>query len=281
MKCARHPGREAVGTCTACGKPMCRVCSTFFMGTLHCRWCTKSIRKRAKLARKQMVMSARRRPPVIIPRKNQREDFFLLGGIGAVLMAAAGGIMGYYMLYHVHGQLYAQALEWFVIASIILSMGLVLAGIGCYGFYYNLRTSVGLVASVFLLVSAVFFPVSVLFAVVDLEHGYYIGPEYAGGVFSIGISLILLGATFSKVRYHITAGKMAEQAAFFNVVVGSIFCTVFLAIFFGLAFFVLIISSLISAVTFFRTHTSSEKTIASPLGQMNEHRPEDIKKESE
>ena len=245
MKCARHPNREAVANCVACSRAICEHCQTNFMGVPHCRMC-------AKLISRQMVMSAKRQPPVAIPRSTIRRELFILGGIGGVIIAIGACVMGYYMLYLVHNLLFAQNLEWFVIASVIVAVGLVLTGIGCYGFYYNLGTSIGLVASVLLVVSALFFPVSIIFAVAALGHGYSIGPEYAVGVVTLGISLILTGVTFSKVKYHITTGNLAQQAAIINIIVGCIFCSVIFAIFFGLAYFALIIASLISAVTFLK-----------------------------
>jgi len=251
MKCARHPNREAVAGCIACSRGVCESCHTDFMGMPHCRMC-------AKLITRQMVVTAKRPPPVAIPRNTSRMEFFILGGIGAIIIAIGTCVMGYYMLYLVHNLLFAQNLEWFVIASVIVAVGFVLTGIGCYGFYYNFGTSYGLVASVLLVVSALFFPVSILFAMVDLDAGYYIGPEYAVGVLSIGVSLILLGVTFSKVRYHITPGNLAQQAGVINIIVGCIFCSVIFAIFFGLAYFALIISSLISAVTFLKIQIPRE-----------------------
>lgn len=261
MKCSKHPEREAVAGCIACGRGLCQFCHTDFMGMPHCRPC-------AKMIGRQMVMSARRTPPVIIPRSTPRMEFFILGGIGCIIMAAGACILGYYILYLVHNLLFAQELEWFVLASVILSVGLVLTGIGCYGFYYNLRATTGLVASVILVISALFFPVSIIFAMVDLDAGYYIGPEYAVGVVSIGVALILLGVTFSKARYHITAGHLAVQAAVINIIVGCIFCTVIFAIFFGLSYFAMIIASLVSAVTFLKIDIPRDAT--TPPGRKKE-----------
>ena len=251
MKCARHPNREAIAACVACNKGVCKRCHVNFMGMPHCRYC-------AKLITKQMIMSARRRPPVVISRSTIRREFFILGGIGSILMAIGAGLIGYYMLFLVHNLLFVQNLEWFILASVVLAVGLVLTAFGCYGFYYNLGSSIGLVASVLLVVSALFFPISIIFAMVDLEHGYSIGPEYAVGVISLGISLILLGVTFSRARYHIIPGNLASQAALINSMVGCIFCSVIFAIFFGLAYFALIIASLISAVTFLKIQIPRE-----------------------
>jgi hypothetical protein len=137
-------------------------------------------------------------------------------------------------------------------------VGLVLTGIGCYGFYYNLGMTVGLIASVLMVITALFFPISIMFSVGDLDAGFYIGPEYAVGVMSIGISLILMGAAFSRVSYIVMPGNLASQAGVINIIVGCIFCSVIFAIFFGLAYFALIIASLISAVTFLKMQIPRE-----------------------
>ncbi len=42
MNCYIHPEKEAVGTCTACGKPICGECSIEMQSRLVCRTCLAS-----------------------------------------------------------------------------------------------------------------------------------------------------------------------------------------------------------------------------------------------
>jgi hypothetical protein len=226
------------------------------MGLPHCRKCAKS-------GSKQMLRSALRQPPLGILKKKIKREFFILGGVGSILMAVASCLIGYYMLYLVHNLLFAQNLEWFVMASVLMSVGLVLTGLGCYGFYYNLGVTQGLIASVLMIISALFFPISIIFSVASMDAGFSIGPEYAVGVMSVGISLILMGAAFSRVCYIVAPGKLESLAGKLNVIVGLIFITVLFAIFFGLAYFALIIASLISAVMFLKIQIPRE--ISTPL----------------
>lgn len=39
MKCYLHPEREPVGTCTSCGRPICRECAVETQNKLVCREC--------------------------------------------------------------------------------------------------------------------------------------------------------------------------------------------------------------------------------------------------
>ncbi len=42
MNCYIHPEKEAVGTCTSCGKPICSECAIEMQGKLICRPCLAS-----------------------------------------------------------------------------------------------------------------------------------------------------------------------------------------------------------------------------------------------
>lgn len=42
MNCNIHPDNEAIGTCTTCGKPICKDCSVEMQGRLICRNCLAS-----------------------------------------------------------------------------------------------------------------------------------------------------------------------------------------------------------------------------------------------
>ena len=42
MNCFNHPGTEAVGTCTVCGKAICQACSVDVAGRLTCKNCLSS-----------------------------------------------------------------------------------------------------------------------------------------------------------------------------------------------------------------------------------------------
>jgi TM2 domain-containing membrane protein YozV len=42
MNCYVHPENEAIGTCTSCGRPICRECAVEMQGKLICRQCLAS-----------------------------------------------------------------------------------------------------------------------------------------------------------------------------------------------------------------------------------------------
>jgi TM2 domain-containing membrane protein YozV len=42
MNCYVHPENEAIGTCTSCGRPICRECAVEMHGKLICRPCLAS-----------------------------------------------------------------------------------------------------------------------------------------------------------------------------------------------------------------------------------------------
>jgi hypothetical protein len=42
MNCYNHPGTEAIGTCTVCGKAICQACAVDVSGRLTCQDCLSS-----------------------------------------------------------------------------------------------------------------------------------------------------------------------------------------------------------------------------------------------
>jgi hypothetical protein len=54
MNCFEHPQKPAVGTCTNCGRGLCKECATVIEGMLSCRGnCQTEINRKRELMKKQ------------------------------------------------------------------------------------------------------------------------------------------------------------------------------------------------------------------------------------
>src|SRR6185295_18389618 len=61
MNCFEHPQKPAVGTCTNCGRGLCKECTTVVEGVLSCRGScqTETTRKRQLMAKQERAADDR------------------------------------------------------------------------------------------------------------------------------------------------------------------------------------------------------------------------------
>lgn len=260
MKCATHPEREVVGSCTACKRDLCETCRVMYMGMPHCTTC-------AGMMKKQLISTGRTPLIPIIPKGRPKKEFFIFGGIGALINTIAAFLVGYYLLYLIHRVGFAQDIIWFYLVVILFSFGLALIGVGCYGFHWNYGAYEGLTSCVFMIIASVLFPAAVIFGVRERDHGYTFELIYALGSVILGVALLQLGSMFLKSSDSPVSPPVTGPAGTFVQIVGVLFVIVFPALFFGLVYFISIAAFILAGLTFFRMQPPPGYPVGSPPTQ--------------
>jgi hypothetical protein len=199
MRCYYHPKEEAVAICMSCGKGICQQCTVLVEGNSHCRTCVETRGITSQIAQTAIPKSAG------IPSKIP----FVIGGVGAIMSGVAavlsifGGI-GSLWIYGFYYNYYWTAV-FSMICSVLLAVGLVLAGIGYKGIRTNYGSifgtvgfALGFVSCVFLLIDAVIVIMARLYhsySYYDAYFYYYPYPWYTVFVILAIIALELFAVT--------------------------------------------------------------------------------------
>ena len=120
MNCFEHPQKPAVGTCTNCGRGLCKECTTVVEGQLSCRGnCQNEITRQHQLTAKQELAA------------NERTEIYKTSGKMYQQAFASTALFG--LLFVIGGALFLYDEEVFP-GAILLGLGVMLgirsAGLG-------------------------------------------------------------------------------------------------------------------------------------------------------
>lgn len=166
MKCYNHPKEDAVAVCKACGKAVCRDCLISIRGDSYCKTCVEAGRAQMPpVGAPSPVMIAK---PAGIPSKTT----FVVGSVGLIIagVAAVMSIFGGLGLFWAGGY-YGYGLLGMT-SSILLAVGVLLAGFGYKGIKTNYGLGIGTAGFAFGIIVSVFLIVQSVFTVI-IPHGYY------------------------------------------------------------------------------------------------------------
>lgn len=90
MKCYVHPGAEAVGVCSTCGRGVCRSCAVKLGGKVLC----KEDAERVFKTRKVIVSSMK-----TLPDKQQRGIGVVLGAVFAYLLGGVAAVVSFLVIF--------------------------------------------------------------------------------------------------------------------------------------------------------------------------------------
>jgi hypothetical protein len=244
MKCAKHPMNDAIAVCPSCGREICEVCRVSVLNVPHCKECAEWMLFQLASASKMLF-----RMPV--PRGIPSRSYFIIGGIGTIIMSIGALVLGIYFFinFGYYGYRDGDFILLFIGSGLLL-FGLILTGIGFFGFYKNYSSFMGLISFVFSIIGSVIY---VAFTIFSINRGYgsYIGPEYIGAAVIIGICLILMGITFLLVKDFTMVKNLSSATGIYTLIVAGLFCSVFLVLVFGIAWFLLIVACPLMAMVFF------------------------------
>jgi hypothetical protein len=218
------------------------------MNMVHCKECAEYLF--------YQLMSSQHAPPKLpVSRGPPNRKMFAFGGIGAMILLVVGPLIGLFMLI---GQTWSTMSEYpwqLILLAVSFSLGLALSGIGFYGFYRNYGSIMGLVSCVFLIVTAFITPVSTFFSIQESEDwdggtSYRIGLEIIPSFVIIGICLILMGTTLVLVRNYTMNRNLSTASGIVSFFVAGLFLTIFPAIFLGIAWFLIMVPSILIALVF-------------------------------
>lgn len=245
MNCSIHPMNTAIGICPSCNRAICEICSMNVMNVPHCKDCAEWIFY-------QVMRSSRSLFSVPIPRGEPVKKYFVIGGIGALTMVVGALLIGIFFLanFSFYG-FNNSGFYWLLFTGTgLLAGGLILTGVGFFGFYKNYGSFMGFITFVFADISSFIFISFTLFSISN-PYGYFVGPEYIGAAVIVGICLVLMGVTLLLIKNYTMVRNLTLAAGIFTIIVASLFCSVILALFFGIAWFMLIAASILMAVVFF------------------------------
>lgn len=193
MRCYYHPKEEAVAVCRSCGKGICQQCTVLVEGNSLCRECVET-----RGFKNQMDRTA-----IPKPGGTPSKTPFIIGGVGAIISGVAavlsifGGIGSSFWLFGYYGYGYSTAF-FSMMTGVLLSVGLILAGIGYKGIKTNYGRSIGTAGFALSIVSCVFFLIDAVLVIIargGYYYYYYYNPWYIVYVLFGIIALELFAAT--------------------------------------------------------------------------------------
>lgn len=244
MKCYNHPKEDALAVCKICGKGVCDNCLITIANNSYCKACVEAGRIKVPTVEAPA-------PPVGVPMPTgvPSKTPFIVGASGATVSGFAGlltmifgGLLttlifgvydygGYYETIGIAG----------IISSIVLGIGLVLAGIGYLGMKRNYGAGTGTASFAFSIVVCVFMFLSAAFAIITLSsspyyYRYYDNPWLAIYVILAIITLILFGvmqilwgAAHIVTRQYTGNSGLAMAAGIMLIISGALTLPVILA----------------------------------------------------
>lgn len=143
MKCYYHPKKDAVAVCEVCGRGVCNDCLIAIKGNSYCKECVENGRVAVSTAEGsgELVTGP---TPTSVPSRT----LLIIGGAGSILAGFAalltvfyGGLLSTLILRgfsYYYGDYYLGLITIpAIIAMIVLSVGLILAGTGYLGIKRN------------------------------------------------------------------------------------------------------------------------------------------------
>ncbi len=271
VNCEKHPTSEVIASCPLCGRGFCENCQVNVMNVPHCKECAEWILF-------QTLSAIKTQFPLPIPRGTPRRDYFIVGGIGSIITLIFAFFIGYFFFYNF--SFYGYYMDDFTMLFALgcfFTCGLIATALGFYGFYHNYGSIMGLVTFVFSLICSAIFIISLYMAVFDSRFGGSFGAEYIISAISVGVCLGLMGVTLLIVKNFTMQSTLSAAAGIFTILVAILFGSIFMALFFGIAWFLLMVACLLIAVMFFLAklppvHSGQLQsevpgiTISSPIG---------------
>jgi hypothetical protein len=245
MNCSNHPMNNAIGICPSCNRAICEICSMKVMNIPHCKDCAEWIFY-------NVMKSSRSLFSVPIPKGQPIRKYFVIGGIGALTMVVGALLIGIFFManFSFFGS-DNSGFYWLLFAGTgLLAGGLIVTGVGFFGFYRNYGSFMGLITFIFADITSFIFISFTIFSISG-PYGYFIGPEYIGAAVIVGICLVLMGVSLLLIKNYTMVRNLTLATGIFTLVVAALFCSVFTAMFFGIAWFTLVAAGILMAVVFF------------------------------
>ncbi|MEM2119209.1 MAG: hypothetical protein QW840_03680 [Candidatus Bathyarchaeia archaeon] len=254
MKCYLHPKEDAVAVCKSCGKGVCSNCVIEVGGISYCKACVEA----KAITLTQRETRAVPPPPNGIPSKTH----FILGGVGSIISSIAAMLSlfvgGLAVIWWYFGAFYITIVS--LINSIILGIGLIMAGIGYLGVSRNFKKGVATAGFAFSIIVTAFLLITVTLGLIvsygSYYYYYYSHPWYIFYIAMVivtlvlfGVMQILWGASHIQTRQYTVNSGLSMTTGIMFIIAGA-FTISFLLSFIG---FILFFTSNIMATIVFIT----------------------------
>ncbi|UCG70038.1 MAG: hypothetical protein JSV09_03210 [Thermoplasmata archaeon] len=241
---------ETFGICPTCGRGICEDCSVMVINVPHCKDCTEWILF-------QMATASRMLPRLPMPKGMPNKIYFNIGGIGAIVLSLISVGIGYFFFVNsTNFELSEDNVRGLLFMSGLFAGVFAITGFGFLGFHKNYGSFIGWITFVFFMITPFIFTAFTIFSLhgeFDDREGehFHIGPEYIGVAIIIGICLVLMGITLILVRNYTMIANLSTATGIFSIIVAGLFCTVFMVIILGIAWFALTVLFISLALVFF------------------------------
>jgi hypothetical protein len=267
VKCANHPGYDAMAMCPSCGKQICEFCSVNIFNMPHCKECTENLvlhmsklpkrRFRKNLPRKRRLKAMKK----AYPTGRLNRNFFIIGSIGSLLIAITTFFLGW--SFSIPRDISFSSYPWWLIQlSILTSIGMIITAFGFYGFYRNYGTTLGLITSISLMIGSFWLPFFIFNSILDIswweETPFRLGVMFSGAIYTIGMCLVLMGAVLLNVKNITGARILSKTAGVAGIGSSLLFFAITPAHVAGVAWFAFSASSIIMALVFFSAKPYTE-----------------------
>jgi hypothetical protein len=196
MKCYYHPKEDAIAVCKACGKGVCHDCLVTVSGDSYCKQCVETGR-----ANLQPVSIPSAPELVARPSGTPSRTMFILGSVGLII----AGVAAILSIFRGLGDIWAWGNgfgDFGIVSTVILAVGLLLAGFGYRGIKRNYGKGIGTAGFVFGILAFAFLVVEAGLAVA-IPYNYYYN-YYYGGYYNYN-SWFIVVAIFAIIAIEIFA----------------------------------------------------------------------------
>jgi hypothetical protein len=198
--------------------------------------------------------------PAAQPKGPPTRNFFNIGIIGAILLVLGTIMIAIFFCLVILSEPFGDPDFWrgYSVTSVaLIGVGCLIIGIGFYGFYHNYGQSIAIASLVFAILAAIFwFIVSGIISGMeyadDSEISAFAGALILGIIFS-GIMLIVQGVNVYMARFYTGYQGLSTLQGVFSIITGAFCCSIFLAIIFGIAFYMWAVSCILLIIIFFKS----------------------------
>lgn len=201
------------------------------------------------------------------------KSLFTVGAVGSIIVAI--GSMAYMMTsgvffsYHWWGGWDGNVL--FVIPLALFSVGMILHSFGFLGFHAASRSGLGMATFIYTIVAIAIYIVLMSLTIIDVGffYSHYTSGYLAGTL--VGIGLILMGTDLMIDGKKLVRESLFLPAGIMYIVAGSFLLTFFLAYFVPIAWIILFIGAIFSAVAFGALrygYGAAEAEVSRPIEEM-------------